>query len=68
MKIFLLSLVLLLASSRAFAQLPAADEAAIRRVVARTPANYTNHHFADMATYTTPDVSGVNIVHASLYA
>ena len=28
----------------------------------RITANYTDHHFADMATYTTPDVEWVNIV------
>ena len=62
MKTFLLTLSLLLAASRAFAQTPAADEAAIRRAVARMTTNWQNHHFADMATYTTPDVSWVNIV------
>jgi len=62
MKTFLLSLSLLLAASSAFAQVSAADEAAIRHTVARITANYTDHQFADMATYTTPDVSWVNIV------
>ena len=62
MKTCLLSLSLLLAASRAFAQTPAADEAAIRRTVARMTTNFINHQFADMATYTTPDVSWVNIV------
>ncbi|AMR27424.1 hypothetical protein A0257_10155 [Hymenobacter psoromatis] len=62
MKTCLLSLGLLLLAGRASAQTPAADEAAIRQAVARMTANYTNHHFADMAAYTTPDVSWVNIV------
>ncbi len=62
MKTLLLSLACLLAAGRAHAQLPAADEAAIRQAVARMTTNFTNHQFADMATYTTPDVSWVNIV------
>lgn len=62
MKTILLALSLLLATGRAFAQTPAADEAAIRQAVARMTTNFQNHHFADMATYTTPDVSWVNIV------
>ena len=62
MKTCLLLLALVLGTSRAFAQLAPADEAAVRRTVARMTANFQNHHFADMATYTTPDVSWVNIV------
>ncbi len=62
MKTCLLSLGLLLVAGRAFAQTTAADATAIRHTVARITANYTDHHFADMATYTTPDVSWVNIV------
>ena len=62
MKTFVLSLVLLMGTSRAFAQITAADHAAIRKVVQQMTTNYTNHKFADMATYTTPDVSWVNIV------
>lgn len=62
MKTCLLSLSLLLAASRAFAQTPATDEAAIRQAVAHMTTNFQNHQFADMATYTTPDVSWVNIV------
>jgi uncharacterized protein (TIGR02246 family) len=62
MKTFLLSLGLLLATSRAFAQLAAADEAAIRHTVRRMTTNWQNHHFAEMASYTTPDVTWVNIV------
>ncbi|RZK46658.1 MAG: SgcJ/EcaC family oxidoreductase [Hymenobacter sp.] len=62
MKTCLLVLALLLGASRAFAQLAPADEAAIRRTVARMTTNFQNHHFADMAAYTTPDVSWVNIV------
>lgn len=63
MKTFLLSVAALLASNRAFAQAPAAaDEAAIRQVVQQMSTNFTDHHFADMAAYTTPDVSWVNIV------
>ena len=62
MKTLFLSLALVLGATRAFAQLPAADEAAIRNVVRQMTTNYTDHHFADMAAYTTPDVSWVNIV------
>ncbi|MBD2724008.1 SgcJ/EcaC family oxidoreductase [Hymenobacter armeniacus] len=63
MKTFFLSLALCLGTAAAFAQqLPAADEAAIRQVLRRVDANYTDHKFADMAAYTTPDVSWVNIV------
>jgi uncharacterized protein (TIGR02246 family) len=62
MKTCLLCLALLLTGSRAFAQISAADETAIRQAVARMTTNFTNHQFADMATYTTPDVSWVNIV------
>jgi uncharacterized protein (TIGR02246 family) len=62
MKTCLLALALLLGASRAFAQLSPTEEAAVRRTVARITANFQNHHFADMATYTTPDVSWVNIV------
>jgi uncharacterized protein (TIGR02246 family) len=64
MKTFLLSLTLLLATSRASAQASpaAADETAICQLVQRIATNWTNHHFADMDTYTTPDVSWVNIV------
>ena len=62
MKTYLLALAALLLTSRAFAQLSAPDEAAIRRTVQHITANYTDHHFADLATYTTPDVSWVNIV------
>ncbi|MDO7877708.1 SgcJ/EcaC family oxidoreductase [Hymenobacter sp. ASUV-10] len=67
MKTLLLSLALLLVTGRTFAQAPpatttAADETAIRQLVQRMAANWTNHHFADMETYTTPDVSWVNIV------
>ncbi|OGX87507.1 SgcJ/EcaC family oxidoreductase [Hymenobacter coccineus] len=62
MKTLLISCFLVLAAGRAFAQLPAADEAAIRQTVARMTANWQNHRFADMAAYTTPDVSWVNIV------
>lgn len=63
MKTFVLSVAALLASRRAFAQAPvAADEAAIRNVVQQMTTNFVDHKFADMATYTTPDVSWVNIV------
>ncbi|WP_223653543.1 SgcJ/EcaC family oxidoreductase [Hymenobacter psoromatis] len=62
MKTCLLSLSLLLAASRALAQNPAADEAAIRQTVAHMTTNWQNHQFADMAAYTTPDVGWVNIV------
>ena len=62
MKTLILSLALLLGATRAFAQMPAADEAAIRKVVQQMTANYTDHKFSDMAAYTTPDVSWVNIV------
>ena len=62
MKTCLLALAVLLSTSRAFAQISTADEAAIRQTVTRMTTNFTNHHFADMATYTTPDVSWVNIV------
>jgi uncharacterized protein (TIGR02246 family) len=62
MKTLFLSLALLLGANRAFAQFPAADEAAIRKVVQQMTANYTDHKFSDMANYTTPDVSWVNIV------
>ncbi len=55
-------LALLLGTSRAFAQLSPADEVAVRRTITRMTTNFQNHHFADMATYTTPDVSWVNIV------
>jgi uncharacterized protein (TIGR02246 family) len=62
MKTCLLVLALVLGTGRAFAQLSPADEAAVRRTVTRITTNFQNHHFADMATYTTPDVSWVNIV------
>jgi len=63
MKTFVLSIGALLATGPTFAQAPApADEAAIRKVVQRITTNFTDHKFADMATYTTPDVSWVNIV------
>ncbi|MDB5268593.1 MAG: hypothetical protein JWP58_1633 [Hymenobacter sp.] len=63
MKTFVLSIAAVLATSQAFAQAPApADEAAIRKVVQRMTTNYADHKFADMATYTTPDVSWVNVV------
>jgi uncharacterized protein (TIGR02246 family) len=62
MKTCLLALALLLGTSRAFAQLSPADEAAVRRTVARMTTNFQNHRFADMAAYTTPDVNWVNIV------
>ena len=62
MKTCLLALAALLATSRAFAQISATDEAAIRQTVTRITTNYTDHHFVDMAAYTTPDISWVNIV------
>ena len=62
MKTLLLSLAVLLAAGRACAQAPAPDEAAIRQTLGRITANWQNHQFADMASYTTPDVSWVNIV------
>ena len=67
MKTFLLGCALALAAGHAAAQslaapLPAADEAAIRQTVARMTTNFQNHQFANMAAYTTPDVSWVNIV------
>ena len=63
MKTLLAGLLLLLGAQRATAQkLPAADEAAIRHVVGQMTTNYADHNFSDMATYTTPDVSWVNIV------
>ncbi|MGI4866454.1 MAG: SgcJ/EcaC family oxidoreductase [Janthinobacterium lividum] len=63
MKTYLLPLAtLLLAAGPACAQAPNPDETAIRQTVARMTANWQNHHFADMATYTTPDVTWVNIV------
>jgi uncharacterized protein (TIGR02246 family) len=63
MKTFVLSVAALLAISRGFAQVPAAaDEAAIRKVVQQMTTNFIDHKFSDMATYTTPDVSWVNIV------
>ena len=62
MKTCLLALAALLATGRASAQQPASDEAAIRQTVARMTTNWQNHRFADMATYTTPDVTWVNIV------
>jgi uncharacterized protein (TIGR02246 family) len=62
MKTFLLGLAATLATGQAFAQIPAADEAAIRQTVQRMASNFQDHKFADMATYTTPDVSWVNIV------
>ena len=63
MKTCLLPLAtLLLAAGPACAQAPTPDEVAIRQTVARMTANWQNHHFADMAAYTTPDVTWVNIV------
>lgn len=62
MKTLLLSAAVLLLAGRAHAQISTADEAAIRQAVQRMTTNYTDHKFADMATYTTPDVSWVNIV------
>lgn len=60
MKTFILSAAALLATRCALAQTPD-DEAAIRTVVAQMTTNYADHHFADMVTYTTSDVSWVNI-------
>ncbi|SET71229.1 SgcJ/EcaC family oxidoreductase [Hymenobacter actinosclerus] len=40
----------------------AADDKAIRASVEQLLTNFRNHAFADMAAYTTPDVSWVNIV------
>jgi uncharacterized protein (TIGR02246 family) len=63
MKTLFLSLALLVASHLTSAQqLSSADDKAIRGVVAQMTKNYTDHHFQDMAAYTTPDVSWVNIV------
>lgn len=62
MKTYLLGLGLLLATGPAIAQTAAADEAAIRHTVQRISTNWQNHRFADMASYTTPDVTWVNIV------
>ncbi|MCB2407627.1 SgcJ/EcaC family oxidoreductase [Hymenobacter lucidus] len=67
-KLLLFSLAGLLASQLSVAQttaappLPAADEAAVRTLVSRMMTNWNAHQFADMATYTTDDVSWVNIV------
>jgi uncharacterized protein (TIGR02246 family) len=62
MKTCFLPLAALLLAGPAFAQTPSPDEVAIRRVVASMTTNWQNHRFADMAAYTTPDVSWVNIV------
>lgn len=62
MRTFLLGLAATLAVSQVAAQIPKADEAAIRQTVQRMAGNFRDHKFADMATYTTPDVSWVNIV------
>lgn len=67
MKTLLLSIATLLITSRAVAQVgtplaPASDETAIREVVHKIGENWSNHQFQDMATYTTPDVSWVNIM------
>ncbi|SFQ72173.1 SgcJ/EcaC family oxidoreductase [Hymenobacter arizonensis] len=63
MKALLFSLVLALGARGAIAQqLPPADAAAIRQVLQRIDTNYKDHKFSEMATYTTPDVSWVNIV------
>ena len=68
MKAALFSLVGLLAGHPAAAQglpagraLPPADEAAIRWVVQRLNANHNDHHFGDLATYATADLSLVNV-------
>ncbi|GAB3312293.1 SgcJ/EcaC family oxidoreductase [Hymenobacter humi] len=69
MKTLFFALVGLLAAHQTLAKAPASgpkisadDDDAIRKVIDRMNANYTDHHFQDMATYTTPDVSWVNIV------
>ncbi|MCR5888021.1 SgcJ/EcaC family oxidoreductase [Hymenobacter sp. J193] len=68
-RILLLALMSLLAAHQLLAQAPptsprlsAADEAAIQKVVQQMTTNFSNHRFEDMAAYTTPDVSWVNIV------
>lgn len=70
MKALLFALPLLLAAQLATGQarpstslkLPAADEQAIRATVQQKLDNYQDHKFQNMAAYTTPEVSWVNIV------
>lgn len=70
MKLSLITLPLLLAAQLASGQarpagppkLPVADEQAIRATVQRKLVNYQDHKFGDMGSYTTPEVSWVNIV------
>jgi len=63
MKTLFLATAGLLASFGATAQArPTVEEKAIRTTVQQITQNWVNHKFSDMATYTTPDVSWVNIV------
>ncbi len=57
MKTLLLSIGGLLCSHLVCAQLAPADDKAIRAVVSHWDANLNNHHFQEMATYTTKDVN-----------
>jgi uncharacterized protein (TIGR02246 family) len=67
MKTFLLSLAAALAASRfAAAQtgpaLPAADKEAIVATLQHFQKNLNDHKFSEMVTYTTPEVTSINIV------
>ena len=62
MKTLFLSIVGLLGSHLASAQLAPADDKAIRAVAAHWGANLNNHHFQDMTTYTTKDISFITPV------
>jgi len=70
MKSLLFALPILLVAQFAASQtlpiagpkLPPNDDLAIRATVQQMLVNYKDHKFQDMASYTTPDVSWVNIV------
>ena len=53
MKTFFFSIVGLVSSHLASAQLAPADDKAIRAVIAHWDANLNNHRFQEIATYTT---------------
>lgn len=67
MKTILLSIVSLFAGHLASAQLAPADDKAIRAIVAHWDANLNNHHFQDMATYTTKDIHWITPIGETWY-
>ena len=62
MKTFFFSIVGLVSSHLASAQLAPAEDKAIRAVIAHWDANLNNHRFQEMATYTTKDVNFITPV------